>query len=53
MNTLLLINTIVMGISGLMFGLWGSNVQSRLFGLINLFGAIANLLVLSGIISGS
>ena len=45
MMALLYVNTIVFGVIGVLFGLLGSNVQSRLFGLVALGCMVANALV--------
>ena len=51
MTTLLIINAVFTGLFGLVFGLIGSNVQSRLLGLVSMLICIANLLVLIGAIT--
>jgi hypothetical protein len=42
-NILLIANTVVLGVVGLMFAAAGSNVQSRVLGIIQLLMAIANI----------
>lgn len=42
-NTLLIANTVVLGLVGIMFTAGGSNFQSRLLGVIQLVVAIANV----------
>ncbi len=46
MNVLLLINSIVFAFIGFAFGLWGSNPQSRFFGLVCMILLIANMSVM-------
>ena len=46
MNTLLIINAIVIGAIGGTFVTWGSNVQSRLLGLVCTLTAMVNVAVL-------
>lgn len=49
MITLLIINAVFTGLIGLSFSLFGSNVQSRIFGLVSMLICITNLLAITGV----
>lgn len=51
MNALLLINVIILGLTGMMFGVWGSNPQSRVMGIVFLTIGVANAAVLFGVVA--
>lgn len=51
MDYLNAINVIYLGLIGIIFVNNGSNVQSRLFGLVTVFLAFANALKLDGLFS--
>ena len=50
MMGLLYINTVVFAFTGVMFALLGTNVQSRLFGLVGLGCTLANGLFAAGVL---
>ena len=50
MSTLLIINAAVMGIPGILFIAAGANAQSRMFGLLWLLTALANIAYLINLI---
>lgn len=51
MTTLLIINAIALGAFGFMFAAFGTNVQSRIYGLIQLAIGCVNAVIATGVIT--